>query len=49
MNEKIDNLNNILESEKETRNMWIERYETEHKDHTTANSHLLEAKSENKD
>ena len=29
--------------------MWIERYEQEHKEHTTANAQLLESKSENKD
>ena len=49
LNEKIDGLTQILDSEKETRTMWIERYEQEHKEHTTANAQLLESKSENKD
>jgi hypothetical protein len=29
LKEKVDNLNEIIESEKETRQMWIERYEKE--------------------
>jgi len=29
LNEKISNLNEIINSEKETREMWIERYEKE--------------------
>lgn len=34
LNEKISSLNEILQSEKETREMWIERYEKEQKEHT---------------
>jgi hypothetical protein len=34
LNEKITNLNEVLQSEKETREMWIERYEKEQKEHT---------------
>jgi hypothetical protein len=29
LNEKIANLNDIIEGEKSTRDMWIERYEKE--------------------
>ena len=29
LNEKLSNLNDMLTSEKETRDMWIERYEKE--------------------
>lgn len=38
LNEKISNLNEIINSEKETREMWIERYEKEQKDHTITNA-----------
>ena len=41
LNEKISNLNEIINSEKETREMWIERYEKEQKDHTITNAQLL--------
>lgn len=34
LTEKISNLNEVLQSEKETREMWIERYEKEQKEHT---------------
>lgn len=34
LTEKIGNLNEVLQSEKETREMWIERYEKEQKEHT---------------
>ena len=32
--EKIQSLTDVLQSEKETRDMWIERYEKEQKEHT---------------
>ena len=38
LNEKIQNLNEIIAGEKETRDMWIERYDKEHKEHTVANA-----------
>mmetsp|Transcript_28974 Transcript_28974/g.27925 ORF Transcript_28974/g.27925 Transcript_28974/m.27925 type:complete len:106 (+) Transcript_28974:1806-2123(+) len=38
MNEKISNLTEVLNGEKETREMWIDRYEKEQKDHTTTNA-----------
>ena len=41
LNEKIGSLNEVLGSEKETREMWIERYEKEQRDHTTTNAQLL--------
>ena len=49
LNEKISNLNEIINSEKETREMWIERYEKEQQEHTATNATLLETKSEYKD
>jgi len=33
LNEKISNLNNIIEGEQETRKDWVDRYEREAKDH----------------
>jgi len=42
-------LNEILTSEKETREMWIERYEKEQKEHTQTNANLLNTKSQLKD
>lgn len=49
LNEKISNLNEIINSEKETREMWIERYEKEQKDHTITNAQLLQVKSDHRD
>lgn len=41
LNEKINNLNEIINGEKETREMWIERYEKEQKEHNITNAQLL--------
>lgn len=49
LNEKVQNLNDVLSSEKETREMWIERYEKEQRDHTSTNAQLLSSKSQLKD
>jgi hypothetical protein len=49
LTEKIANLNDILLSEKETREMWIERYEKEQKEHMQTNANLLSSKSLLKD
>jgi len=49
LNEKISNLNEIINGEKETRDMWIERYDKEHKEHPLASSLLMQEKSEHKD
>lgn len=49
LNEKISALNDVLTSEKETREMWIERYEKEQREHTTTNAQLLQTKSQLKD
>ena len=35
LNEKIANLNEVITGEKETRDMWIERYEKESRERTT--------------
>ena len=45
----MQNLSDVLSSEKETREMWIERYEKEQRDHTSTNAQLLAAKSQLKD
>ena len=42
-------MNEVLQSEKETREMWIERYEKEQKEHTGTNGTLLHTKSQLKD
>ena len=49
LNERINNLNEVITGEKETRDMWIERYEKEQKDHTATNAQLLTARSDLKD
>jgi chromosome segregation ATPase len=38
LNEKITNLNEIINGEKETREMWIDRYEKEQRDHAVTNA-----------
>lgn len=38
LNEKIANLNEVLGTEKETRETWIERYEKEQREHTATNA-----------
>ena len=49
LTEKIQTLNEMLLAEKETREMWIDRYEKEQDDNTQTKGHLLQAKSEHKD
>ena len=44
--EKIANLTDIISSEKETRDGWIKRYETEQQKHTETQSELIKAKSD---
>ena len=39
----------VITGEKETRDMWIERYEKEQKEHTATNAQLLTARSDLKD
>lgn len=39
----------MIANEKETRELWIQRYEDEQKNHTQTNSGLLQARSELKD
>ena len=39
----------IIQSEKDTRDMWIERYEKEQQDHTNTSAQLLQTRSELKD
>ena len=49
LNERIQNLQDVITGDKETRDMWIERYEKEQKEHTATNANLLQARSELKD
>lgn len=49
LNEKIASLNEIVAGEKETREMWIERFETEQKAHTETSNQLMQSKSDYKD
>ena len=49
LNEKINNLNEIINGEKETREMWIERYEKEQREHAVTNAQLIQVKGENRD
>lgn len=49
LNDRIKSLNEVIGNEKETRELWIQRYEDEQKSHTQTNSNLLQARSELKD
>ena len=49
LNEKIQGLNDVVQGEKEMRDMWIERYEKESKERSVIESELLAAKSQLKD
>ena len=49
MGDKIASLNDIIQAEKETRDMWIERFEKEVKEHSKTQQDLLSCKSELKD
>jgi len=49
LNEKITNLNDIITGEKETREMWVERYEKEQKEHQTTTARLMNTTSEYRD
>ena len=49
LNDRIKSLNEVITNEKETRELWIQRYEDEQKNHTNTNSQLLQARSELKD
>lgn len=42
--DKIQNLNELVSAEKDTREMWINRYEKEQKSHISTNTELLTAK-----
>lgn len=47
--DKITALNEVIQAEKETRDMWIERYEKEVKEHSKIQQDLLTTKSDLKD
>lgn len=49
LNEKIAGLNDVIQGEKEMRDMWIERYEKESKERSVIESELLATKSQLKD
>ena len=46
MGDRIKSLGEVINNEKETRELWIARYEDEQKNHTNTNSSLLQARSE---
>lgn len=48
-NDKIASLNDIIVNEKATRDMWIERFEKEQKEHSKTQTELLSVRSELKD
>ena len=41
LNDRIKSLSEVINNEKETRELWIARYEDEQKNHTQTNSTLL--------
>ena len=49
LKEKMDQLQEMTANEKDTREMWMQRYEKEQGDHTNTNASLLQAKSDLKD
>jgi len=49
LNEKISSLNEIIDGEKETREMWVERFENESKEHNITKAQLIQIKSEFQD
>ena len=49
LNDRIKSLNEVILNEKETRELWIQRYEDEQANHSNTNSGLLKARSELKD
>ena len=49
LNDRIKSLSEVINNEKETRELWIARYEDEQKNHTQTNSNLLQARSDMKD
>lgn len=49
LGDRIKSLNEVIANEKETRELWIQRYEDEQKNHTNTNSNLLTSRSELKD
>ena len=49
LNERISNLNEVINGEKETRDLWIDRYEKEQKAHNETQNSLLQTNSDLKD
>ena len=49
MAEKISQLNDQVASEKDTREMWLERYEKENINHMSTVSEFMELKADLKD
>ena len=47
--DKISNLNELVSAEKDTRELWINRFEKEQKAHIETNSELLAAKGQVQD
>ena len=49
LNDKITSLGEVIAAEKETRDMWMERFESSQKDNQKLQQELLQTKSELKD
>lgn len=49
LNERISNLNEVINGEKETRDLWIDRYEKEQKAHAETQKNLMDVNSQMKD
>ena len=49
LNDKITSLGEVIAAEKETRDMWMERFEGSQKDNQKLQQELLQTKSELKD
>jgi hypothetical protein len=49
LGEKIESLNDLVESEREARDMWVSRFEKEHNEHTEMTTELLQSKNVLKD
>ena len=49
LNDRIKSLTEVIANEKETRELWIQRYEEEQKNHTYTNQHLMKARNDLKD
>lgn len=49
MKERIESMKEMIGAEKETREMWVARYEKEQQEHTMTNAQFLHTKADLKD